>query len=88
MVEEKISFFRSNERLKDFATLDLRIAYNFQLSSSKLIAFIEVTNLPNRDNESGVEYEIINEDDEFELEEVDLEPIFPLVTSIGVVWRF
>ena len=88
MIDENISSFRSNERLKDFATLDLRVAYNFQLPNSKLVAFVEVTNLPNRNNEGGVEYEINDEGDEFELDEVDLEPVFPLVPSIGVVWRF
>ena len=86
--DQQISSIRSNERLGDFFTLDCRIAYEFQLSNTTLMAFVEVTNILNKTNEGGIEYEFDEEDDELMLEEVALEPVFPLMGSVGVVWRF
>lgn len=83
-----VSNFRSNERLKNYATLDAKITYNISVKNTELSVFLEVTNLVNRSNKGGVDYEIALEDDLYLLEEVDVEPIFPLVANIGVIWRF
>ena len=58
------------------------------VKSTNLSFFLEVTNLVNRANKGGLDYEIALEDDLYLLEEVDVEPIFPLVSNIGVIWRF
>ena len=83
-----ISSFRSNERLKSYATVDAKVSYDLSLKSTKLSFFLEVTNLVNRANKGGIDYEIELADDLFTLEEVDLEPVFPLVVNIGFLWRF
>ncbi len=83
-----ISNFRSNERLKNYFTLDAKVSYDMSIKSTNLSFFIEVTNLVNRANKGGVDYEIALEDDLYLLEEVDLEPVFPLVGNIGLIWRF
>ena len=83
-----ISNFRSNARLKSYATLDAKISYDMAVKSTNLSFFLEVTNLVNRANKGGLDYEIALEDDLYLLEEVDVEPIFPLVSNIGVIWRF
>ena len=58
------------------------------VKSTNLSFFLEVTNLVNRANKGGVDYEIALEDDLYLLEEVDVEPVFPLVSNVGVIWRF
>jgi len=83
-----ISDFRSNARLKEYATLDVKVSYEVPVKNSTLSFFLEVTNLVNRKNKGGVDYEISLEDDIYELEEIDLEPVFPLVANIGLIWRF
>ncbi len=83
-----IAEYRSNARLKDYGTLDFRLAYEHPLPASSLTGFIEVTNLISRSNKGGVDYEISREGNVYLLEEVDLEPVFPLVASVGLVWRF
>ncbi len=83
-----VSTVRSNARLKDYATLDAKIAYQLPLINSELTFFVEVTNLANRANKGGVDYEIELEDDFYVLQEVDIEPVFPLVINMGVIWKF
>jgi outer membrane receptor protein involved in Fe transport len=83
-----ITDFRSNARFKDYATLDLKVSYEVPVKNSTLSFFLEVTNLVNRANDGGVDYEISLEDDTYELEEIDLEPVFPLVMNIGLIWKF
>ncbi len=84
----EVPAYRSNSRLKNFATLDAKISYELGLGNTSLSFFLEITNLVNRANKGGIDYEIILEDGFYELEEIDLEPVFPLVTNLGVIWRF
>ena len=79
---------RNNSRLRSFGSLDARLAFEQPVGRGSLTAFVEVTNVVNRTNDGGVDYEVEVEDGNFVLAEVDLEPIFPLVTSAGIVWRF
>jgi outer membrane receptor protein involved in Fe transport len=81
---------RNGRRLSPFHTIDLRLARNFYFDrAGQLTAFVELTNLLNRDNECCVEYEIEDEDEEDVLN-LDLQtlPYLPLTPSLGVVWRF
>lgn len=84
----RVSDFRNNDRLRDYATLDFKVAYDQQLEKSTLQYFLEVTNIVSRENKGGLDYEIELEDDTYVLAEVDVQPVFPLVTNIGVIWRF
>lgn len=83
-----IPYYRNNDRLEDYATLDIKVAYDQELPNSNLKYFLEVTNIVNFTNKGGVDYEISEEDDLFFLEEIDVQPVFPLVTNIGIIWRF
>ncbi len=87
-----VSRYRNNDRLANYGTIDFKVSYEQHLSKSSLKYFIEVSNLVNRTNRGGIDYEIEVDDDEapeeYVLQEVDLQPVFPLVTNIGVIWRF
>ena len=83
-----IPAFRNNDRLRAYGTLDFKISYDHELKNTELQYFLEVTNVVSRANKGGVDYEIKEEDDFYVLEEFDLEPVFPLVTNLGVIWRF
>lgn len=84
----EISDIRSNERARDYGTLDIKISRNFLLPGSTISIFIEVTNAFNRNNNGAIDYEISEEDGLFILEEKDVDPVLPLVTSVGILWRF
>ncbi len=75
--------------LSDYARLDLRIARRFELESAgELTAFLEVSNLTQRNNDCCVEYQL--EDTETDETFLDVEPrgSLPLVPSLGVLWKF
>ena len=80
--------YRNNDRLKDYGSLDFKVSYEQELAGSSLQYFLEVTNVVSRSNKGGVDYEIAEEAGFYEIEEFDLQPVFPLVTNLGVVWRF
>lgn len=84
----EISAIRSNRRARDYSTLDMKVSRNLLLPGSTISIFIEVTNAFNRNNYGAIDYEISEEEGLFILEEMDVDPVLPLVTSIGVLWRF
>jgi hypothetical protein len=80
---------RNASNVSDYARLDLRIARRFELESAgELTAFLEVTNLTQRNNDCCVEYQL--EDEEIDDVFLDVEPrgSLPLVPSVGVLWKF
>ncbi|MGB5622961.1 MAG: TonB-dependent receptor [Gammaproteobacteria bacterium] len=81
---------RNDENLSDYFTIDARIAREFRLPNSTLIAFLEVTNVFDRNNDCCVEYEL--EEDEEGLLPPDLalqtRDYLPTLPSIGFTWRF
>lgn len=77
---------RNAQRLRDYASLDGRIARKFRFEDgSRLTVFLELRNLSSRRNDCCTEYEIDDESGELELEAVSYPPIFP---SLGFVWQF
>ena len=80
---------RNASNLSDYARLDLRIARRFELESAgELTAFLEVSNLTQRNNDCCVEYQL--EDTETDETFLDVEPrgSLPLTPSLGVLWKF
>jgi len=72
-------------RYSVFHTLDFRVSRDFDLRRGTLTAFLEVTNLYNRDNPCCTEYSIQPGLGEL----VGTEKYWlPVVPSLGVVWRF
>jgi|TARA_Y100000310_G_scaffold339492_1_gene432326 hypothetical protein len=86
--EVSVNGIRSNDRYRNFGTLNVRLSRDYSFARSSLTAYIEMANVVNRRNEGGVDYEVEDETDEFILLERDVEPVIPLTTSIGFIWRF
>ena len=78
-----------NSRRHDaFSSLDIRVSRRFELSKGELTAFLEVTNLLNRQNPCCTEYSVAfdeNGDPSLVSEEGTW---LPLIPSLGVLWRF
>jgi len=78
---------RNDEELGDYKTLDFRISRDYQLPASALTAFFEVSNIFGKENDCCIEYEVTDEDGEFDLE-TETNNYLPAIPSIGVIWRF
>lgn len=76
---------RNAERVRFFASADLRIQRRFDLNRSSLSAFFEVSNFLGRANPCCVAYEIDDETGALDLERRDYLPVIP---SLGVLWQF
>jgi hypothetical protein len=80
---------RGAVNLPDYARLDLRVARRFDVGSAgELTAFLEVSNVTQRNNICCLEYQL--EDSETPDVFLDVEPrgSLPLVPSLGVLWKF
>ncbi len=87
--DEVLELRRNDARLKDYLSVDLQISRRWRWHDQSLTAFLEVTNLPNRHNVGGIEYDI--EEDESNggfLLAPQEETLLPLVPSVGVRWEF
>lgn len=79
---------RNDERLGNFASLDVRVARHWQFSEeNSLSVFLEVSNLLNRSNDCCIEYEVDDETGELLLETEAVNGL-PVIPSAGFVWRF
>ncbi len=81
------------DRLPAYSNLNLRLTRNWTTPRQSLTAFVELTNLANRNNIGGIEYELEEtepEDGEPEgiLVERATESLLPLAPSVGLIWRF
>jgi len=86
--EVSVDLIRSNNRYRNFGTINVRLSRDYSFSKSNLTAFLAVANIVNRRNEGGVDYEVEDETDELLLLQRDVESVIPLTTSIGFSWRF
>jgi outer membrane receptor protein involved in Fe transport len=79
---------RNSLNYDDFHTLDIRASREFQLANSELIAFVEISNVVNRENACCTAYSMsVNSAGESVLV-TESEQWLPLVPSIGVLWKF
>ena len=79
---------RNSLNYDNFQTLDVRASRKFQLSNSELIAFVEISNVVNRENACCTEYStIVNSAGESVLV-TEPRHWLPLVPSVGVLWKF
>jgi outer membrane receptor protein involved in Fe transport len=79
---------RSAGRYAPFQSLDVRISRSFDLPRGDLTAFLEVTNLYNRENPCCTEYPVQPDSTGNPVLNVKEGTWLPLVPSLGVVWRF
>ncbi|MEX2123012.1 MAG: TonB-dependent receptor [Woeseia sp.] len=79
---------RNSLRHAQFQTLDARISRGFDVTRGELTAFLEITNLNNRENPCCTDYSIGIDENGDETLLRDESSWLPLVPSLGVVWRF
>jgi len=74
-----------------FASLDFRVSRKWKLSRGSFMAFLEVSNLTNRQNECCLDWDLLEDtqtgEPTFELER-GLDYWMPLLPAIGVLWEF
>ncbi len=76
-----------NDRYSVFHTLDVRLSREFSLRRGELTAFMEISNLYDRDNPCCTEYSVSTEGGMARAVGRQ-QNWLPLVPSLGVVWRF
>lgn len=82
---------RNAGRHDTFASLDFRIARNWRLSRGSLTAFLEVSNLTNRNNPCCLDWDLGDSEQTGELSselERGMDYWMPLLPAIGVLWEF
>jgi len=80
---------RNVERFGSFASVDFRVSRTWKLQRGTFMAFFEVSNLTNRENECCRDYDF--DEDEVTGEDVfdsDVDYWMPLLPAIGVLWEF
>ncbi|MEZ5553290.1 MAG: TonB-dependent receptor [Pseudomonadales bacterium] len=78
-----VSFYDSS-RLKDFASIDVSIARIWQMQSSRLELYLDISNVSNRSNVGGFNYEL-DEDGDWQR---DVQDLLPLVPVLGLRWEW
>jgi len=78
---------RNSENFSTFLVLDLRVSRVFDVKKGRLSAFLEVSNVTNRDNPCCVDFDV---NDEVSPPMVDrtLDYWVPIIPAIGVLWEF
>lgn len=79
---------RNFARLPGAATLDLRVSREFRLKRGRLIAYLQVTNVLDRDNRCCTEIDLPDED--ADAATLETEPIYsyPALPALGVQWEY
>jgi hypothetical protein len=80
---------RNAERLHTFGSLDFRVNRKWQLRRSELAAFLEITNLSNRQNQCCYDYDLaVDEQTGQDYLERSDDHWLPLMPAIGILWEF
>lgn len=79
---------RNSLRYSVFHTVDARVSRDFKLRRSELTAFLEVTNLYNRNNPCCTEYSMQAQPGGATSLVAREARWLPIVPSLGVIWRF
>lgn len=80
---------RNAERFGTFASVDFRISRTWKLQRGSLMAFFEVSNLFNRQNECCRDFDFDEDEETGEVVfDSDVDYWMPLLPAIGVLWEF
>jgi hypothetical protein len=79
---------RNAEQYPTFTSLDLRLSRRFDVKRGTLLAFIEVSNVLNRDNVCCRDWDLEEDDDGNEFLDYSHDYWMPLLPAIGVLWEF
>jgi hypothetical protein len=80
---------RNVNRLRTFASIDFRVSRKWKLKRGSFMAFLEISNLTNRQNQCCLDFDF--DEDEVTGEDVferDVDYWMPLLPAIGVLWEF
>ena len=80
---------RNAERFGTFASVDFRISRKWKLQRGSFMAFFEVSNMFNRDNECCRDFDFDEDEDTGEdVFDSDIDYWMPFLPAIGVLWEF
>ncbi len=79
---------RNQARLNTFASIDFKATRIWQYEKSRISAFVEFSNLLNRQNQCCVDYDIEEEDGEGPVFERSIDSWLGIVPAVGVLWEF
>ncbi len=80
---------RNADRHATFASLDFRVSRTWKLRRGSLMAFLEVSNLTNRENPCCLDFDYEEDEDTGEnVFERGVDYWLPLLPAIGVLWEF
>jgi len=79
---------RNADQHPTFASLDLRLSRRFDVKRGSLLAFVEISNVLNRDNVCCRDWDLEEDDDGNEFLEYSEDHWLPLLPAIGILWEF
>jgi outer membrane receptor protein involved in Fe transport len=79
---------RNEFRHPTFASFDVRLSRKFKVRRGSLLAFVEISNLLNRDNVCCLDWDLEEDALGNEVLEHSLDYWMPLLPAIGVLWEF
>ncbi len=79
---------RNAEEHPTFSSIDLRLSRRFDVKRGSLLAFVEVSNIVNRDNPCCRDWDLEDGPDGGEVLEYTHDYWLPLLPAIGVLWEF
>lgn len=79
---------RNRSEYADFHSLDVRASRTFQLADSELEAFLEVSNISDRQNPCCTRYSMRSDGNGGRVIDADQSNWLPLIPSLGIIWRF
>jgi len=79
---------RNAEEHATFSSIDLRVSRRFDVRRGSLLAFLEVTNIVNRDNPCCRDWDLEDGPDGGEVLEYTHDYWLPLLPAIGILWEF
>jgi hypothetical protein len=86
-VQVDLTTVLSEVELRDYLSLDVSLRRTWQVGRTQITGMFSVTNLTNRDNVAGVEYDA-EEEDGIVVFDRDSGTLVPLVPSVGVLITF
>ncbi len=79
---------RNADQHPTFSSIDLRLSRRFDVKRGTLMAFIEVSNIFNRDNPCCRDYDLEEDEQGNALLEFSHDHWLPLLPAIGILWEF
>lgn len=78
----------NNKELKDYVSFDLSASKWWQVGRSRITTYADITNVFNRDNAAGIDYDVEELDDGSFVFTPDRETLLPVIVSVGILVSF